>query len=205
MAVHNAGHGQIIPSGIAISAKRTLRLRYQAFLKKCRHGMVSSASAMVDAASTSRRGRMDSFHIDGPAYVSFSGGRTSGYMLWRILRAWDGKLPQDVHVLFANTGDEMQATLDFVHACSERWDVPITWVEYFLTPQDRAAPHTPFAAHTELRPYMRRVPKERLGEPVDRQFWLGEVLDDIRQDAERELTRAELNKYEEHVERLLYG
>ena len=72
----------------------------------------------------------DPFLIEGPAVISFSGGRTSGYMLWRILQAHDGKLPQDVKVCFANTGKEMQETLDFVDECGLRWKTPITWLEY---------------------------------------------------------------------------
>ena len=72
----------------------------------------------------------DPFLIDGPAVISFSWGRTSGYMLWRILQAHGGELPSDVRVMFANTGKEMQETLDFVQECSDRWGVPITWVEY---------------------------------------------------------------------------
>jgi hypothetical protein len=70
------------------------------------------------------------FRIDGPAIVSFSGGRTSGYMLWRILDAHGGTLPDGVHVVFANTGREMPATLDFVAECSSRWGVRIVWLEY---------------------------------------------------------------------------
>lgn len=70
------------------------------------------------------------FRIDGPAVISFSGGRTSAMMLWNILVAHHGKLPDDVHVLFANTGKEMPETLDFVRECSERWNVPIVWLEY---------------------------------------------------------------------------
>ena len=72
----------------------------------------------------------DPFRIDGPALVSFSGGRTSGYMLRRILDARGGTLPPDVHVVFANTGKERPETLDFVHECSVQWSVPIVWVEY---------------------------------------------------------------------------
>lgn len=72
----------------------------------------------------------DPFRIEGPACISFSGGRTSGYMLWRILQAHGGTLPDDVVVCFANTGKEMLATLEFVEACSQRWGVPITWLEY---------------------------------------------------------------------------
>jgi 3'-phosphoadenosine 5'-phosphosulfate sulfotransferase (PAPS reductase)/FAD synthetase len=72
----------------------------------------------------------DPFRIEGPACISFSGGRTSGYMLWRILQAHGGTLPDDVVVVFANTGKEMPETLDFVQECSDRWSVPITWLEY---------------------------------------------------------------------------
>lgn len=82
------------------------------------------------AGKSGGAGVIDPFNIDGPACISFSGGRTSGYMLWRILQAHGGRLPDDVVVLFANTGKEMPATLDFVHECSQRWSVPITWVEY---------------------------------------------------------------------------
>lgn len=70
------------------------------------------------------------FKITGPTAISFSGGRTSGYMLWRVLQAHDMSLPKDAVVCFANTGREDEATLRFVQACSERWDVPITWLEY---------------------------------------------------------------------------
>jgi len=70
------------------------------------------------------------YRIEGPALVSFSGGRTSGYLLWHILDAFDGALPENVHVAFANTGKEMPETLDFVQRCGQEWSVPITWLEY---------------------------------------------------------------------------
>lgn len=72
----------------------------------------------------------DPFKIDGPAVVSFSGGRTSGYMLWRILQSHGGKLPPDVLVCFQNTGKERPETLDFVERCSCEWGVPVVWLEY---------------------------------------------------------------------------
>jgi 3'-phosphoadenosine 5'-phosphosulfate sulfotransferase (PAPS reductase)/FAD synthetase len=71
----------------------------------------------------------DPFRIDGPTCISFSGGRTSAYMLWRVLQS-NGGLPADAVVAFANTGKEDEATLRFVRDCGERWNVPITWVEY---------------------------------------------------------------------------
>jgi 3'-phosphoadenosine 5'-phosphosulfate sulfotransferase (PAPS reductase)/FAD synthetase len=72
----------------------------------------------------------DPFHIEGPAIISFSGGRTSAYMLWRILQAHSGTLPSDVKVCFANTGKEMLQTLNFVKDCGEHWGVEIVWLEY---------------------------------------------------------------------------
>lgn len=71
----------------------------------------------------------DPFKIDGPTCISFSGGRTSAYMLWRVLQS-NGGLPADAKVIFANTGKEEEATLRFVRDCAENWSVPITWVEY---------------------------------------------------------------------------
>jgi 3'-phosphoadenosine 5'-phosphosulfate sulfotransferase (PAPS reductase)/FAD synthetase len=70
------------------------------------------------------------FIIEGPTVWSFSGGRTSGYMLWRALEAYDGQLPYDHVVTFANTGKEREETLRFVHECGTRWNVPIVWLEF---------------------------------------------------------------------------
>lgn len=70
------------------------------------------------------------YFIAGPALISFSGGRTSGYMLKHIIDAHGGMLPDDVKVVFANTGREEPETLDFVQECSERWGCQITWVEF---------------------------------------------------------------------------
>jgi 3'-phosphoadenosine 5'-phosphosulfate sulfotransferase (PAPS reductase)/FAD synthetase len=75
------------------------------------------------------RAMRDPFAITGPTCISFSGGRTSAYMLWRVLQS-NGGLPPEAIVAFANTGKEEEATLRFVRDCSERWNVPITWVEY---------------------------------------------------------------------------
>lgn len=68
----------------------------------------------------------DPFAIDGPALISFSGGRTSGYMLRRIL---DSGLRPDVRIAFANTGRERPETLDFVHEIESRWGCDLAWLE----------------------------------------------------------------------------
>ncbi|MBA4754578.1 MAG: phosphoadenosine phosphosulfate reductase family protein [Sphingobium sp.] len=62
--------------------------------------------------------------------ISFSGGRTSAYMLKMILDAHGGTLPDDVHVCFANTGKEREETLRFVHDCATHWGVNVRWLEW---------------------------------------------------------------------------
>lgn len=68
----------------------------------------------------------DPFDLDEPTLLAFSGGRTSGYLLRMVL----DRMGSRVRPVFQNTGRERLETLDFVQACSERWDSPITWVEY---------------------------------------------------------------------------
>ncbi len=80
---------------------------------------------------------MNPFKMSGPALVSFSGGRSSGYMLKKILNAHKGRLPKDIYVVFANTGREVPETLDFVHQCSEKWNVKIYWLEFKYDPESR--------------------------------------------------------------------
>lgn len=75
------------------------------------------------------------YFIVGPALISFSGGRTSGYMLKHILDAHGGMLPENVVVTFANTGKEREETLRFVHDCATHWNVKVHWLEYRLGKQ----------------------------------------------------------------------
>ena len=73
---------------------------------------------------------MNSYKLpEGNVQISFSGGRTSGYMLYKILEANTG-LPDRAKVIFTNTGREMDQTLDFIQECSDRWNVKIIWLEY---------------------------------------------------------------------------
>ena len=73
---------------------------------------------------------MNPYLITEPTCISFSGGRTSAYMLYQVLQAHGGKMPDNGIVCFANTGKEEEATLKFVRDCSVNWGVKIHWIEY---------------------------------------------------------------------------
>ncbi len=104
----------------------------------------------------------DPFKIDSLTAISFSGGRTSAYMLWRVLKSNGGTLPEGVEVCFANTGKEAEETLEFVRDVATNWNVPIRWIEYraeepgyALVDFDTASRNgEPFAAIIRKRQYL---------------------------------------------------
>lgn len=99
-----------------------------------------------------------------PVSIQFSGGRTSAMMLKKILDA-NGGLKADCHVLFQNTGREMNETLDFVRDCERHFQVKITWLEFTLdTPKFKVVTHNnasrngePFDALINQRRYVPNV------------------------------------------------
>lgn len=120
------------------------------------------------------------YYFDEPTCVSFSGGRTSAYMLYRIIEAHGGELPDHVKVCFANTGKEMPQTLDFVQRCSDEWGVPIVWIEATGRKTHKITSHAeasrsgePFVAMIEARSYLpnmiaRFCTSNLKVEPIDR-------------------------------------
>ena len=59
--------------------------------------------------------------------VSFSGGETSAYMAQWL---WNNKQDEyEMIFVFANTGEEMEQTLDFANKCSEYFGFPLVWIE----------------------------------------------------------------------------
>lgn len=67
---------------------------------------------------------------DEPVVISFSGGRSSAYMLYHILLHYDFKLPENVKIIFCNTGKEKEETFAFIHRFAMEFKVHITWLEY---------------------------------------------------------------------------
>jgi len=67
--------------------------------------------------------------------VSFSGGETSAYMLWWVLKNWSNRY--EIKVVFANTGEENEETLIFVEQCSKLFKVEVVWVEAVVNPENR--------------------------------------------------------------------
>lgn len=128
----------------------------------------------------------DPFKLTEPTCISFSGGRTSAYMLWRVLQANDG-LPNDCVVCFANTGKEDEATLRFVRDCSLNWQIPIAWVEFrhdehgfAVVDFDSASRNgEPFEALIKKKSYLpnpveRFCSHELKNKPIAKFTWLGD-------------------------------
>ena len=108
--------------------------------------------------------------LDLPAVVSFSGGRTSGFMLRQILDAHGGQ-PEDLYVCFQNTGLEHAGTYAFVERVAKEWDVDIVWLEYVLDGDNQATYRvvTPGTASKNGEPYDRLIEKKSmLSHPMSR-------------------------------------
>jgi 3'-phosphoadenosine 5'-phosphosulfate sulfotransferase (PAPS reductase)/FAD synthetase len=99
-----------------------------------------------------------------PVILNISGGRTSGYLLRKVLDAYGGTLPEHVHAVFTNTGREFDQTLDFLQEMGRQWNAPITWLERDFTeggPGFNVVSHNsasrngePFEALIEKRKYL---------------------------------------------------
>ena len=65
--------------------------------------------------------------------VNFSGGRTSGYLTHRLLQ--EKHLWKDMFVIFANTGQEHEKTLEFINKCDEHFNFNTAWIEAEVHPE----------------------------------------------------------------------
>lgn len=68
--------------------------------------------------------------------ISFSGGKTSAYMTKMVLDYFKAHEPRrQVVVVFANTGQEHEETLNFVHRCDQYFGFNTVWIEAVVNPQ----------------------------------------------------------------------
>lgn len=63
--------------------------------------------------------------------ISFSGGRTSGYMTKLLLDNWSDKY--EFVITFTNTGLEHPKTLEFIHNCDAHFGFNTVWLEAVFT------------------------------------------------------------------------
>ena len=63
-------------------------------------------------------------------HIALSGGRTSAYLLHRILERNDNRLPENAKAIFTNTGKEREETLEFLRKIELKWEVEIVWLEF---------------------------------------------------------------------------
>lgn len=66
--------------------------------------------------------------IERRLLISFSGGETSGFMTWLMLNRFRNDYDKIV-VVFANTGEENEETLEFVKQCDEHFMFGTVWIE----------------------------------------------------------------------------
>ncbi len=89
--------------------------------------------------------------------VSFSGGKTSAYMTLLLLTVYR-HLWEEVVVVFANTGQEHEKTLEYVEAFGRRHGIAVVWLEAKVNPKKGGA--------TEHR-VVRFETASRKGEPFE--------------------------------------
>ena len=77
-------------------------------------------------------------NVRGDLVVSFSGGKTSAYMSHEILRRYSDRF--NLRFVFANTGQELEKTLEFVNRCDIEFGLNLVWVEAVINPEHGKGP-----------------------------------------------------------------
>ncbi len=70
-------------------------------------------------------------------FISFSGGETSAFMCYWIMKNFSERYDEIV-ILFANTGQENEETLLFVKKCQEYFGWNVVWVEADINQENRS-------------------------------------------------------------------
>lgn len=69
--------------------------------------------------------------------ISFSGGKTSAYMTKWILENISNEF-ESIKIIFANTGQEHEKTLEFIDRCDKEWNLGVVWLEAVVNPEKGA-------------------------------------------------------------------
>jgi len=95
--------------------------------------------------------------------LSFSGGRTSAYML--------SKYKDEIDLItFANTGKEALGTLDFVRKCAEYFEKKIVWLEYTTTNKQKFKIVDYSTANRNGQPFKELIAKRKFIPNVSMRF-----------------------------------
>jgi hypothetical protein len=65
--------------------------------------------------------------------ISFSGGKTSAYMAQLLVKEYR-HLWEEIVVVFANTGQEHEKTLQYVEKCDKEYGLNVVWLEAVVDP-----------------------------------------------------------------------
>lgn len=106
--------------------------------------------------------RPSAYRYTGPAIISFSGGLSSAYMTAKSIEAYGGRLPENVHIVFANTGREHEKTLDFVQEFGRRYEHEIVWLEYDPSAKGETRVVTYETASRHGEPFEALITKKRM-------------------------------------------
>lgn len=74
-----------------------------------------------------------------PLIISFSGGRTSAYMAHILISQFKGK--RKIFIVFMNTGEEHERTLEFINECDKRMGWNIIWLEAVVNGENIGTTH----------------------------------------------------------------
>lgn len=116
-------------------------------------------------------------HNELPHVVKFSGGRSSGMMLFTLLEAGLLQASRGDVVVFNNTSAEHPATYDFARKCKElvesKYGIPFFWVESQTYEDARSGEYARILSYRLVQP-------EPKSESVpDGYHWRGEVFEEL--------------------------
>ena len=116
-------------------------------------------------------------HKELPHVVKFSGGKTSGMLLFTLLEGGLLKAERGDVIVFNNTGAEHPNTYEFVHKCKEivesKYKIPFFWIEFQTYEDARSGEYKrlPSFRLVNSRPFSEENP--------DGYKWRGEVFEEL--------------------------